>query len=1609
MSKNVDKNLLIKLYDFNPYDESVFNSDNNNNNFKCNKEYVVQLFGISERGYTASIYVKNYKPCFYVKIPDIWDEQLKNEFISHMRKKMGLYYEESILNSYLIKKHKLYGFDNFKLHNFIYIEFSCVQALNKAKKIFYKETIIGNFYEKKLIEEGYKFLDYYVFLYEAQIPPLLKLFHIKEISPSGWILCCAKKIKHIYNKKTYAHYEFEIDYKDIISKPEKETSVKYNICSFDIEASSSHGDFPVAIKDYKKLAIDIITYYNTLEDKSLFTNELLKKCVLSSFHTDSINDYNINIVYPKESINIQNIEKALENIIKINIKSIKNTDGDFLISDSESDSQSESDDELLDNNFKPKSKKNKKYSKDATILELILDNKCDVNIKIKYLNNILSNYLPELKGDIVTFIGLSFLYYGDSKSYKKILLVKDGCKPPDDYDLEKNVTKIIVCNTEKDLLLKFAKIIQLKQPHMIIGYNINGFDFEFMYERSKELECSEEFLKLSYNKNEICYNKDWKTGKFDIEKSKIFLASGEYNLKYIKMPGRIIIDLYNVFRRDYVLTSYKLDYTSSYFISDSVKKYEILDDNTTKIYSSNLTGLNELAYVKFEEIGYSVNYYKQGTKFKIIKINDHEKSFIIDSKEEFDITNQKVNWGLAKDDISPAEIFKLSMGSDEDRWLVGKYCLADCDNVLELLLKNDIITSCIEMSNLCSVPFNYLLIRGQGIKLTSYVCKKCSEKNILTPVIEKSTDNSGYEGAHVLSPKTGLYLEDPVSCLDYSSLYPSSIISENISHDSKVWTKEYDLSNNLLKETGEKDQYNNYIYDNLPKYKYVDIKYDTYKYVRSTSKSAAKKVIVGYKICRFAQFPDNKLAVLPAILQELLYARKATRKLIKTQNDEFMKNVLDKRQLTIKTAANSVYGQAGAKTSTFYEKDIAASTTAVGRMLLSYAKNIVEECYHNYEKKMSDDNDVIINADCIYGDSVTNYTPIYVRINSNTIGVYTIEELSNKFGQTQEWKYFTENGKETKMYMNIKDNILLETWTNNNWTKLDRIIKHKLAEGKNIFRILTHTGLVDVTDDHSLLKNDESIISPNEIEIGTELLHNTLNIEQYIFDNNNDSISLMKSKISGFFFGDGSCGIYNCPSGIKYSWALNNKNIDLLKYYKNLCEIVYPQFEWLIYDTIKSSNVYKLSFSGKNKNQFIIDYRKNHYYNKSKIIPSCILNSSKNIRQEFWDGLYDADGDKDKKGYTRIDQKSQISAANICLLANSLDYKTSINIRKDKLDVYRITCTKNNQRKSGDKVKKIVNITKHVVSDNNTYVYDLTTCNHHFCAGIGNMIVHNTDSVFVKFDFTNKKDNTKIKNKKALEYSIEIAQEAGELASKFLKHPHDLEYEKTFWPFCLLSKKRYDGMLYEFDPNKCKLKSMGNVLKRRDNAPIVKDIYGGVINILMKDKDLNKAIKFVDNSLQNIKDEKYNINKLVITKSLRSYYKNPNQIAHNVLANRIGNRDTKPGPGDRINYAYIVNSDKKALQGNKIETPQFIIDNNLKIDYNFYITNQIMKPLQQLFSLELENMVEFKKKRGHTLNSWNNEINKLKEKWVDHDKFNKKYEELRCKEVKALIFDKYLN
>jgi DNA polymerase elongation subunit (family B) len=173
----------------------------------------------------------------------------------------------------------------------------------------------------------------------------------------------------------------------------------------------------------------------------------------------------------------------------------------------------------------------------------------------------------------------------------------------------------------------------------------------------------------------------------------------------------------------------------------------------------------------------------------------------------------------------------------------------------------------------------------------------------------------------------------------------------------------------------------------------------------------------------------------------------------------------------------------------------------------------------------------------------------------------------------------------------------------------------------------------------------------------------------------------------------------------------------------------------------------------------------------------------------------------------------------------------------------------------------------------------------------------------------------------------------------------------------------------------------------------------------MKEQNIDQATKFLKACLQNIVDEKYPIEKLIITKSLRSGYKNPNSIAHKVLADRIAERDpgNKPSSGDRIPYVYINTTNKKALQGDKIEIPDYIKDHKLKIDYGFYISNQIMKPVLQIYSLILYDMKEFRRRKPAFLR----ELDTLRST-MEYDKFEAKEQKMKLKEVEKILFEKYL-
>lgn len=128
-----------------------------------------------------------------------------------------------------------------------------------------------------------------------------------------------------------------------------------------------------------------------------------------------------------------------------------------------------------------------------------------------------------------------------------------------------------------------------------------------------------------------------------------------------------------------------------------------------------------------------------------------------------------------------------------------------------------------------------------------------------------------------------------------------------------------------------------------------------------------------------------------------------------------------------------------------------------------------------------------LDVQVVYGDSVTGYTPVFIK-NGDSTEIHTIESLAEKFGNNN-WNHFVEDGKEEKEFCELEG---IETWTENGWTRLFRVIRHKLASHKKIIRVITQSGVIDVTNDHSLLDKDSNIVKPDSISVGFELLHHNL-------------------------------------------------------------------------------------------------------------------------------------------------------------------------------------------------------------------------------------------------------------------------------------------------------------------------------------------------------------------------------------------------------------------------------------------------------------------------------------------------------------------------------------
>lgn len=934
--------------------------------------------------------------------------------------------------------------------------------------------------------------------------------------------------------------------------------------------------------------------------------------------------------------------------------------------------------------------------------------------------------------------------------------------------------------------------------------------------------------------------------------------------------------------------------------------------------------------------------------------------------------------------------------------VVGKYCIQDSDLCIELMDHLHTWVSLSEMAKVCNVSMLTLYTQGQQIKLYSQVYKFCLTENIIVDSDGYDAKmNERYRGAHVIEPRPGCY--ERVVPVDFCSLYPSLIIAYNICYSTIVddstpddqcnifeWEDhlgcKHDPKEIKIAELSDKidqigkeitilrtkrDSITSKTSSNVKEAK-AQIQLEITKKVASQKpyreeRQELKKNKVqdqedenGNKISgimctkrnyRFLK-PEVKKGVIPTIIQNLLDSRKRVKNLMKKCDNEIQKIVYDKEQLAYKVSANSMYGAMGVRKGYLPFMPGAMCVTYAGRVALERTAELIKSKFEG----------IIVYGDT---DCVVGSTPVLLQHEENgktSLFYKAIEEISN-----HDWCFINENKEKATVKAGYK------IWSDDGFTDIDCIVRCGIK--KPLTQVVTHVGEVTCSNEHSLLTEDLKNVTPLEVEEGDKLctsefplpadtpafpMYGRLTMDIILNHEHHELVEAARlAFVWGLFYANGSCG--------SNQWIISHQNLEILERCATILSL--EQFE-----TMKSSSGYKL-VPRSHVEAFVNQYREMFYTDrKDKQVPSPIFTASYEVRHAFFLGCWAGDG----SDCLTLSNKGSVGSAGLFFLAKSLGYQVSINVSPT---MYKLTLATPDCKFKviPNAIKKKVNIT----STPELYLYDIQTGNHHFAAGVGQLVIHNSN--YVTFPHLKTVEET-------WDYAIKVADEVTnwtENGQRIFPQPIKLEFENTIYErFLILSKKRYmyqeiskDGKLNE------KIGKKGVILARRDNSQVVRFIYEKVTSMIFERNTCKEIYRYVNKYVKDIYNNKLDYKDYVITKSVgdfdgevndetgrmgdykvgklpsnqedrerslngkseAEYYisRCPAQIQ---LAERMKLRGVPVSAGSRIEYV-VTNKPNVTKLGSKIEDYEYFQRHSdlLEIDPKYYV-NAMINPLDQIFN-----------------------------------------------------------
>lgn len=775
-----------------------------------------------------------------------------------------------------------------------------------------------------------------------------------------------------------------------------------------------------------------------------------------------------------------------------------------------------------------------------------------------------------------------------------------------------------------------------------------------------------------------------------------------------------------------------------------------------------------------------------------------------------------------KEDVHHSMIPKLYAGSAEDRRRLALYCDKDAALPMRLMRKLMVLYNMVGLARVTGVPLSYIIGRGQQVKVFSQVLRYARRANYLkphrsererrellgddyepprwsagVPVVEEEEEDADDDGSLFSTVCSGF---DAAG----HSLKPG-VAGARAMAAAAARGKKYEGATVIDPKPGFYDRATPILtLDFASLYPSImqahNLCYTTHVRPGDTSVREEDTYVspTGHRFVK----ASVRVGILTKLLTELSVARKEAKRAMAEATDPFVRGVYNGRQLALKVSANSVYGTTGALRGSLPSIPVAESVTSVGRTMIEHTKTMLEE---HYSRK----NGYGADADVIYGDSVAADTPVLCRFANGMIVYRSIDTLGAS------WESYGHHDKEACVLSDV------EVWSDTGFTRVTRVIRHRC--GKPMVRVLTCTGAVDVTEDHSLLTPDGASVTSHDVERGTLLMHATLPV-------------------------GGTDG------------------------------------------ALRPDEAHAMGLVGAKR---------------CAAIPDEVACASLAARRAFLEGYGDGGGNMCTAG--------KLGAAGLYFLVASVD-----------------SCDH-----AHDAITQLAPLPPYT-----GYVYDLETASHHFAAGVGRLVVHNTDSVMVNF------------GEQSIAEALALGAEAAALVTATFVAPISLEFEKVYAPYLLIAKKRYAGMHWTRAdrPNYVDTKGLESV--RRDNCLLTAHVIEHVIDTLVRGSDADAAVQYVREVVPDLLRGRIDLSKLVISKEYRrkaADYK-CRQI-HVELAERMRVRDaaTAPRIGSRVPYV-IMPAVKAARTFERGEDPTYVLRNGLVPDYRWYLEHQLVKPLTRILT-----------------------------------------------------------